>query len=174
MVDAPKIKKPRAFRRGDAVFHPQFNSDPRPLSTGVITNRTAAGRSSGFRINLRPRLPILIRIVTSSGLCPRLQRRDRDGLAPSSLSPGEATRRDMVNSYYSPLQLSRGISSSFLSITPGLTGRWPAAQVKGTVQAFVRMSVSLEALFRPFWLLRDRVPWPAQIPARSLVQTCWH
>lgn len=40
--------------------------------------------------------------VTFSGLCPRLQRRDRDGIAPSSLSPVRATHRDTVRFIIQP------------------------------------------------------------------------
>jgi hypothetical protein len=149
----PKTKNPRAFRRGDAVFHPQPASDPRPLSARAKQNRTACGqvfwlpdyppaapsRSDGLvkspyavlRFPLRhcgvrkstPRssgvarlasgafYEVALRTVTSSGLCPRLQRRDRDGLAPSSLSPRRATRRDLIFFYYSPSGVSRGMSA---------------------------------------------------------------
>ena len=80
------------MRRGDAVYHPQpipQNRDPSPREPILAAH--PAGRSSGFRINLRPRLPIQRRTVTFSGVCPRLQRRDRDGIAPSSLiaHPGD-------------------------------------------------------------------------------------
>ena len=116
-----KQKIPAPFDVGMPYFI--LNSDPRPLSARVITIRTACGQV--FWLPDRPPAASShpLRIVTSSGLCPRLQRRDRDGLTPSSLSPGWATRRNMISFYYSPLRLSRGISvttpdSSLLPFSP--------------------------------------------------------
>ena len=111
---SPRLLQNKKIPAPSDVGMPYFILDPFPIRDpsprGPNNTGQPAGRSSGFRIFLRPRLPILLRTVTSSGLCPRLQRRDRDGLAPSSLSPERATRRDMSHLYYSPLPVSRGIS----------------------------------------------------------------
>jgi len=89
-------KNPRAFRRGDAVFHPQLvfpsvGPCPRgPTEHDTLLVGILASGSSWGRV-----FPFFFKTVTPGGLCPRLQRRDRDGFAPSSQFPG---RDGKVNS----------------------------------------------------------------------------
>jgi len=100
---------------------PYFILNPVPIrnpSPRGHNNRTACGQVFWLPDHSPAAPSHPFRIVTSSGLCPRLQRRDRDGLAPSSLSPGGATRRDMAPSYYSPSRLSRRMSGGTSSLPP--------------------------------------------------------
>jgi len=70
------------LRIAPCFLGPQFQNFAAPAKISV----PFSGRSSGFRINRRPApSQSCCRSVASCRLRPRLQRRDRDGFAPSSL-----------------------------------------------------------------------------------------
>lgn len=69
---------------GPPVFEAAACAAATPFTTQSVVS-ALADRSSGFRIVLRPRLPVSELTVASCGLRPRSQRRVHAGLSPASL-----------------------------------------------------------------------------------------